>query len=412
MALFRRENIAVPDDKKGQMVYKWPDVNIRRYTQAIVAPDETAVFLYQGQVIGTLPPGRHAVDATELPFLGIFKDMLTGGNAYRTELYFVSSREFPDLRFGGRIDDVQDPQTGLVVGLRVFGQYSAKISDGSSLITKLTGTVNVTDNSSITDWIAEQLLKVMRTDVTANVVRNGWPILGLAAYVPQIEQFTLDGANQQLSVYGLTVARMGNFTVSLSDEDEATLKGLAKDTAYSRLAGGFQQYAAGELQLGAGQGMAKGGGGTGGAFVAAGLGLGQSTLQQQQSPPPPPAPGFAGGGPGFTPPAPGGGGGGGGGAAPASPAPAGVTCPQCGTVSTGAKFCPSCGTQLPTAVECPNCHTENAPGSRFCAQCGTALSGGAAPSAEPPPPGPPAGGPPSNGDAPGGATPPPAPPAQ
>jgi membrane protease subunit (stomatin/prohibitin family) len=106
MALFRRENIAVPDDRKGQMVYKWPDLNIRRWSRAIVAPDEVAVFMYQGQVIGTLQPGRHMVDATELPFLGIFKDMLTGGNAYRTELYFVSTREFTDLRFGGRVDDV------------------------------------------------------------------------------------------------------------------------------------------------------------------------------------------------------------------------------------------------------------------------------------------------------------------
>jgi membrane protease subunit (stomatin/prohibitin family) len=368
MALFRRENIAVPDSKKGQMVYKWPDMQIRRFTKAIVAPDEVAVFLYQGKVIGTLQPGRHTVDAVELPFLGIFKDMLTGGNAYRTELYFISTREFTDLRFGGRIDDVQDPQTGLVVGLRVFGEYSAKITDGPSLITTLTGTVDVTDNSSITDWIAEQLLKVMRTDVTASIVRNGWPVLGLAAYVPQIEQVSIEGSNQQLASYGLTVARMGNFTVSLSDEDEATLKGLAKDTAYSRLAGGFQQYAAGELQLGAGQGMAKGGAGTGGAFVAAGVGLGQSTLQQQQSPPPPPAPGFAGGGAGFASQ-------GAGGAA----APGAVTCPHCGAESTGAKFCPSCGTALPATVECPACHTANAAGSHFCAQCGTALPGGSAP---------------------------------
>jgi len=375
MALFRRENIAVPDDKKGQMVFKWPDVNIRRWTKAIVAPDEIAVFMYQGQVIGTLPPGRHTVDATEIPFLGIFKDMLTGGNAYRTELYFVSTHEFPDLRFGGRVDDVQDPQTGLVVGLRVFGEYSARVVDAPSLILRLTGTVNVEDNSAVTDWIAEQLLKVLRTDVTANIVRNGWPVLGLAAYVPEMEAATIAGVNTQLQSYGLAVARMGNFTVSLSDEDEATLKGLAKDTAYSRLAGGFQQYAAGELQLGAGQGMAKGGGGTGGAFVAAGLGLGQSTLQQQQGPPPPPSPGFAGGGAGF---------------AQQGAAPAGVACPQCGTMAApGAKFCASCGTPLPSAVSvhCPQCNAEVPADAKFCPSCGHNLQaaggdgGGTAPPA-------------------------------
>jgi membrane protease subunit (stomatin/prohibitin family) len=399
MALFRRENIAVPDDKKGQMVFKWPDVNIRRWTRAIVAPDEIAVFMYQGQVIGTLPPGRHMVDATELPFLGTFKDMLTGGNAYRTELYFISTREFTDLRFGGRIDDVQDPQTGLVVALRVFGQYSAKVTDAPKLLTNLTGTVNVTDNTSITDWIAEQLLKVLRTDVTANVVRNGWPILGLAAYVPEIEQSTLTGATAQLVTYGLTVARMGNFTVSLSDEDEATLKGLAKDTAYSRLAGGFQQYAAGELQLGAGAGMAKGGSGTGGAFVAAGVGLGQGALQQQQSPPPPPAPGFAGGGPGYAQP-----GGGGGAAAPT------VACPQCGAqAAPGTKFCAECGTALaPAVTRCPQCNAEVAPGAKFCPNCGHNLAGDVAAGTQPGPSTPPAPQPPPSG-APGGE--PPAPPA-
>jgi membrane protease subunit (stomatin/prohibitin family) len=362
MALFRRENIAVPDDRKGQMVYKWPDVNIRRFTKAIVAPDEIAVFMYQGKVIGTLPPGRHTVDATELPFLGLFKDMLTGGNAYRTELYFVSTHEFPDLRFGGRIDDVQDPQTGLVVALRVFGEYSAKVTDAPSLITRLTGTVDVSDNSAVTDWIAEQLLKVLRTDVTANIVRNGWPILGLAAYVPEMEASAIAGANQQLESYGLVVARMGNFTVSLSDEDEETLKGLAKDTAYSRLAGGFQQYAAGELQLGAGQGMAKGGSGTGGAFVAAGVGLGQSAVQQQQSPPPPPSPGFAGGGAGYA-------------------APAALECPSCHAQNpAGAKFCAQCGTAIaPAAVRCPQCSTEMPAGSKFCPNCGHNMADGTSP---------------------------------
>jgi membrane protease subunit (stomatin/prohibitin family) len=383
MALFRRENIAVPDDRKGQMVYKWPDLNIRRWSRAIVAPDEVAVFMYQGQVIGTLQPGRHMVDATELPFLGIFKDMLTGGNAYRTELYFVSTREFTDLRFGGRVDDVQDPQTGLVVALRVFGEYSAKVVDAPALLLNLTGTVNVSDNTAVTDWIAEQLLKVLRSDVTANIVRNGWPILGLAAYVPQIEQATLAGAGEQLAHYGLAVARMGNFTVSLSDEDEQTLKGLAKDTAYSRLAGGFQQYAAGELQLGAGQGMAKGGSGTGGAFVAAGLGLGQQAMQQQQSPPPPSAPGFAGGGPGFPQGGPGGAGG------------ATVECPACHAQNqAGGKFCSNCGTALaPATVRCPQCGTESPAGSKFCPNCGHGLTeapGGAAAEPPPTPPTPPA----------------------
>ena len=42
----------------------------------------------------------------------MFVDLATAGRAYRAELFFVANREFPGFTFGGRIDDVQDPQTG------------------------------------------------------------------------------------------------------------------------------------------------------------------------------------------------------------------------------------------------------------------------------------------------------------
>jgi membrane protease subunit (stomatin/prohibitin family) len=375
-----RENIAVPDSRKGQIVFKWPDLNIRRYSNAIVAPDEVAVFMYQGEVKGTLPPGRHALDATEIPFLGFFADHLTGGNLYRVEIYFVGTREYPDLKFGGRIDNIQDPVTGLVVALGVYGEYSLKVTDPSTLLTNLTGTVDVTDNDAITDWVAQQLVKVLRTDVTQHVVSKGWPILGLAAYVPEVEADVIAASAQQLSAYGLSVARMGNFTISLGDEDEAQLKTLARDTAYSRLAGSFQQYAAGELQLGAGRGMEKGGAGVAGAFIGAGLGLGgQATQMPAPGPAPPSAPGFAGGGAGYQP------------AASGNGAAAVVACPACATENTaGAKFCTNCGAALPAAEPhvCAGCGAPLPGGAKFCEACGRAVqpAASATPGAPPEPP--------------------------
>src|SRR4051794_25519535 len=296
-----REFIAVPDDKKHQIVFKWPDVNIRRFAKAIVEPDEIALFVNAGQVIGVMPPGRHDVDADELPFLGAIVDHFTGGNAYRAELYFVGTREYVGNTFGGRIDNVQDPQTGMLVTLRVYGDYSLRVVDPVALLTNLIGTVDVGNNDAITLWVADQLLKVMRTDVTRQIVRNGWPILGLSAYTPDIEQSVITAANTQLSTYGLAIVRMGNFDINLTEEDEANLKGFSKDTAYSRLAGGFQQYAAGEALLGAGEGLAKGGAGAGNAFIGVGMGLGQQMGQGPQGgggPVPPNAPAFPGGGPG------------------------------------------------------------------------------------------------------------------
>src|SRR6201992_1918959 len=218
MALLGREFIAVPDDRKGQIVFKWPDGTIRPFPRPNVNADEMAMFVNTGQVVQTMGPGRHQIDANELPGLGAFIDMATGGNAYRAELYFVGRREFTGFTFGGRIDDVQDRQTGLIVTLRVFGDYALRVVDPIRLITNLLSTVDVTDNDRVSSWVSDQLLKVMRSDITNQIVRSGWPILGLSAYTQEIEQTVITRANEQLAAYGVAVTRMGNFDVNLSPE--------------------------------------------------------------------------------------------------------------------------------------------------------------------------------------------------
>src|SRR5215472_6713438 len=255
----RREFIAAPDTSKGQIVFKWPDTNIRKFSRAIVEPDQAAVFISQGQVMGILGPGQHQLDARELPFLGMFVDWATGGDAFKAEIFFVGAREFPNIRFGGRLDEVQDPQTGLIVTLRAFGEYALRVVDPTKLILNLVGTVDVTNNEAITGWVAQQLLKVTRTAVTTQLMSGAWPILGLSAHSPDIERATMPAANEQLADYGLAIARFGNLDVNLDDDDNARLKKLAGDTAYSRLAGGFLQAAQAEALQGAGEGMAQGG---------------------------------------------------------------------------------------------------------------------------------------------------------
>jgi membrane protease subunit (stomatin/prohibitin family) len=408
MALLGREFIAVPDDRKGQIVFKWPDITIRRFTRAIVNADEMAMFVNTGQVVQTLGPGRHQIDANELPGLGAVIDHMTGGNAYRAELYFVGTREYTGFKFGGRVDDVQDPRSGLVVTLRVFGDYALRVTDPVRLVTNLTATVDVTDNERIAGWVSDQLLKVMRTHVTTQIIRNGWPILGLMAYSAEIEQNTIDAGNGQLAAYGVQLTRMGNFDINLSPEDEKQLKQLAKDTMYSQLAGGFQQYARGEMALGAGQGMAQGGAGVDGAFLGAGFGLASAmgaqqaaALQaqaqaapqaaaQQGMPPYGPGgqqPGEPQGAPAQgtppqgapaqgTPPQ----------GAPPQGAPAqqpqqqaagGPVCTSCQAPNpAGAKFCMDCGQRLaPTVQHCTECGAELPASAHFCSGCGTRVGG-------------------------------------
>jgi membrane protease subunit (stomatin/prohibitin family) len=267
----------------------------------------------------------------------------------------------------------------LIVTLRTFGEYALHVIDAPRLILNLVGTVDVTNNEAITAWVTQQLLKVTRTTVTTQLMSGAWPILGLSVHSPEIEIAGMQAANKELADYGIAITKLGNLDINLDDDDNARLKKLAGDTAYSRLAGGFLQAAQAEALQGAGEGLAKGGEGATPLFFGAGMGIAnQMTQAPQQAPyPPPPGAGFAGGEAGFTqapqqqappqqeppqqtPPQ----------QAPA-PAPAGTTeCSNCHSqVQVGSKFCAECGT--PMQKHCTNCSASLSPTAKFCAECGT-----------------------------------------
>ena len=353
MAWFEREFIAVPETGKKQLVYKWPDMNIRRYSRAIVNADQTALFVKSGHVLGALGPGRHRVDADELPVLGALVDTLSGGNYYRAELYFVSTREFAGIKFGGRLADIADPVSEQIVTLRVFGEFALTVRDAQQLITSLAGSTDLHDPAGIESWSADLLLKSMKVAVTREVSRGEWPVLGLSGELPAIERAVLEQTNTTLYEYGLRVPRLGNFDITLAPEDADRLKRLAKDVTYIRLAGDFRQYAAGEMALGAGHGLATGHGHEGGILGAA---LGINALQQSN----PPAPGA---GP----------------AAPASPwqhrtsperTPQSSLPPGAGPTELPAGSPPSSA----AAPVCTGCHTVNPEGANFCVNCGMRLA--------------------------------------
>jgi membrane protease subunit (stomatin/prohibitin family) len=360
-----RQFIARPDEAKGAILYKWPDLTIRKFTQVTVEPDETALFIKEGNVVGVLPQGRSTLDGALIPFLGDIVDWASGDNMYRAELYFVSSREFVSLPFGGPIDNIEDPETGLAVGLRVFGEYALKVNDPATLILTLIGTRQAS-NDLVTDWSREQIMKALRTGVVRKLTAEKWPVLGIAGRTTEIESALLADVQAALQPYGVKITRLGNVTISLTPDDEQTLKGLRKDSAYTRLAGGFREYGVGAALKGIGEGAASGAGNGGPAVLGVGLGLG-GLVAGIGAAPAGPAAGYGGGT--AVPTLPAGG---------AGPAGAGIlVCSNChATNPPGAKFCSSCGTAItaPKVLHCMQCRSAASPGAKFCANCGSALS--------------------------------------
>jgi membrane protease subunit (stomatin/prohibitin family) len=345
--------IARPDDAKSHVVWKHPDPTIPMKSQLTVEADELAVVFRDGQVVGTLSAGRHTLDTSNLPFLSDLVDKFTGGNVFIAEVFFVSIREHPGVKFGGRIGHVEDPKSGVPVECMVHGEFSFKVTDPEKLIVGLVG-MGRTESHLVRSWMKEQVLKVTRDRIAELLVKNRWPLLDVTsgAYTEEIEKDVIAGLTEHVEAYGIKIVRMGNFVTSIDEEDADNLKKLYTDAAYLKTVGGvgnYQQFAAGKAMMGAGEGMAKGGGGggegggggagglLGGAGLGVGFGLAQMLTRDHQ------------------------------GGQTLAPAAAGIVCGGCGAAVAPGKFCSQCGTEL-KAKEDPA-----STGPRFCSQCGNPL---------------------------------------
>ncbi|MEM7518241.1 MAG: SPFH domain-containing protein, partial [Planctomycetota bacterium] len=172
--------VARPDDAKSQVVWKHPDTTIPMKSQLTVESDEVAVFFRDGKVVGELGPGRHTLETDNIPFLSDLIDKFTGGNVFIAEVFFVNTREHTGNKFGGRIGHVEDPKSGIPVETMVHGEFSFRVTDAQELIVGLVG-MGRSESYTVSSWMKEQVLKVIRDHISELLVKNKWPLLDVTS---------------------------------------------------------------------------------------------------------------------------------------------------------------------------------------------------------------------------------------
>ncbi len=346
----KKQFIARPDEAKGVLLYKWPNQNVRMASQVTVQPDEYAYFVKKGETVGYLPNGQYNLDGADIPFIGRLIDKGTDGNFLMSEIYFVSTRDFANNRFGGSMGQVTDPDTNLAVAMGMHGQFAFECFDAGRLIMNLVGTRGISSNEDIVAALREQILKHARAILNGQLRERHWDITRITdgSVNVEFEPAISKAANEGVADYGLRITRLQDFAATITDASWATYQeitkrranmGLARDPAYAAMAQG-------EVMLGAADGLRKGGGmgGTTGTLAGAGIGAGLGLGLGQQM-----AQGMAGAGQ----------------AAGASTVV--VACSKCGAHNAeGTKFCGECGT--PLTRTCPKCGA--ALSAKFCGECG------------------------------------------
>jgi membrane protease subunit (stomatin/prohibitin family) len=146
-----------PDARSDEIVFREPQQGPGEFafgTQLIVREGQAAVFFRDGQSLDTFGPGRHTLSTNNLPLLsGLMKLPFGGRSPFTAEVYFVSTREFTDLKWGTAQPIVFRDQDFGMVRLRAFGPYSIRVSDPALFIQQVVGSRAIYTTGMIEDYL-------------------------------------------------------------------------------------------------------------------------------------------------------------------------------------------------------------------------------------------------------------------
>ncbi|MCE0540278.1 SPFH domain-containing protein [Kineosporia rhizophila] len=274
------------DDSRDTMVYRFPRYQneIKMGAKLVVRESQTAVFVNEGTIADVFGPGTHTLQTQNMPILSTLKGWKYGFDSpFKAEVYFVSTRQFTDLKWGTQNPIMlRDADFGMV-RVRAFGAFSARVSDPARFLKELVGT----DGLFKTDEVKEFLRQLIVGRLTGALAHAQVAVLDLALHQEEIAARLAGTLTEELAPNGIAVPKFIIENVSLPPEVE---QAMDKRTQMGVL-GDLNKY----TQFQTANAIENASNNPGGAGDALGLGLGvglgqQAAAAMTQKPTPPPAP--------------------------------------------------------------------------------------------------------------------------
>ena len=254
-------------DDRDTMVWRFDTVGraIKYGAKLTVREGQAAVFVHEGQLADVFGPGLYLLETNNLPVLTRLQHWDHGFRSpFKSEVYFVSTTRFNDLKWGTRNPIIaRDPEFG-PVRLRAFGTYAMRVGDPARFMSEIVGT----DGDFTRDEITFQIRNVIVQEFSRAIAASNIPVLDMAANTDQLGALVAKAIAPVIEAYGLVLPEFYIENISLPAEVEAMLD---KRTSMGIIGDldRFGQYAASEAMLAAARNEGGAGAGFGAAMGAA-----------------------------------------------------------------------------------------------------------------------------------------------
>ncbi|MEM1419049.1 MAG: SPFH domain-containing protein [Pseudomonadota bacterium] len=214
--------IAWTDDTSDTLVWRFEREGheIKMGAKLTVREGQAAVFVHEGQIADVFPPGLYKLSTNNLPILTTIQHWDHGFESpFKSEIYFVSTRRFTDLKWGTRNPVMlRDAEFG-PIRLRAFGSYAFRVTAPDVFLREIVGT----DGEFTTDEISNHLRNLIVSRFANVIATARIPALDLAANYDDLGEFSRARIQPEMEKYGVEITKLLIENISLPDDVEKAL---------------------------------------------------------------------------------------------------------------------------------------------------------------------------------------------
>ena len=283
------------DEAGTEMVHRVPERgsgDFRIGSQVIVRDSQAAVFFRDGRALDVFGPGPHTITTANIPYLvDLIGKAFSGETPFKAEVYFVSLREFTDLKWGTPTPiTIPDPVLRMA-RVQARGSYAVQVVEPQLFVNKMVGTQGVYRTPDIQGFLRSMIL----TKLTDLVGEMGKSVIELAGMAEELTMGVRAKTAEEFAARGLNLTSVYVEYIGPTEDTAKAIDEAASMGALGDMSAYMQFQAARAMRDAAQQPGGEAGTGVG---LGAGIGMGatmaqmlsQSMQQNAQQPAAPAAP--------------------------------------------------------------------------------------------------------------------------
>ena len=219
--------IEFPDPTGKEMVRRVPERgsgDFRIGSQLIVREGQVGVFFRDGKALDAFGPGRHTITTANIPLLSSAVDFVFSGNTpFTAECYFVSTRDFIDMRWGTPEPITLRDEVLRMVRIRAHGTYDFAVGEPQLFVNQIVGARGYFGTRDIANYLRSMIINRL-TDLIGENVKS---VLDLPAMFEEISAATRVKLRDDFAALGLELKRLYIMSVSPTEETSKAIEEAA-----------------------------------------------------------------------------------------------------------------------------------------------------------------------------------------